>query len=102
MNELSSSLNGPVTENSMKTKAKKKWSYKVKTNSTHPPEKLFTKDAKTIARGMLSKKVSPRGIGSGIRMIQFFINRAGKNLPRGQRAELEKAKKIMREKLDRR
>jgi hypothetical protein len=27
---------------------------------------------------MASKKVSPKGIGSGIRMIQFFINRAGK------------------------
>ena len=24
------------------------------------------------------QKVSPKGIGSGIRMIQFFINRAGK------------------------
>jgi tRNA(adenine34) deaminase len=44
---------------------------------------------------MASKKVSPKGIGSGIRMIQFFINRAGKNLPASRRRELEKAKRIL-------
>lgn len=77
----------------------KKWSREVKTDSTHPPEGLFTKDAATITRAMASKKVSPRGIGSGIRMVQFFINRAGKKLPRRQRQELEKAKRIMQEKM---
>jgi uncharacterized protein DUF3175 len=76
---------------------KKKWSHKVTTDSTHPPQDLFTKDAKTIARAMASKKVSPKGLGSGIRMIQFFINRAGKNLPAGQKKELEGAKKILQE-----
>jgi tRNA(adenine34) deaminase len=70
----------------------------VKTVSTSPPEETFTKDAATIARVMASKKVSPRGIGSGIRMIQFFINRAGKNLPAKQKAELEQAKHILQEK----
>ena len=71
---------------------KNRWVRGVKTVSTFPPEGLFTKDAKTIARVMASKKVSPKGIGSGIRMIQFFINRAGKNLPPKQKQELEKAK----------
>ena len=47
---------------------------------------------------MASKKVSPKGIGSGIRMIQFFINRAGKTLPKKRRAELERAKRILQEK----
>jgi hypothetical protein len=84
----------------MDRKTKRRWSRDVNTDSTHPPPKLFTKDAKTIARTMSSKKVSPGGIGSGIRMIQFFINRAGRNLPRGQKKELERAKQIMREKLD--
>ena len=77
---------------------KKLWSHNVKTVSTFPPERTFTKDAKSIAKTMASKKVSPRGIGSGIRMIQFFINRAGKNLPAKQKNELEKAKKILQEK----
>jgi Protein of unknown function (DUF3175) len=44
---------------------------------------------------MASKKVSPKGSGSGIRMIQFFINRAGKNLSPTRRHELEKAKRIL-------
>ncbi len=74
------------------------WVHNVKTVSTFPPEGLFTRDAQTIARAMASKKVSPRGIGSGIRMIQFFINRAGKNLPAERKQELEKAKKILQEK----
>ena len=81
---------------------KKRWVSGVKTVSTYPPAGTFTKDAETIARTMASKKVSPRGVGSGIRMIQYFINRAGKNLPAERRAELEKAKKILQEKSKRR
>ena len=77
---------------------KTKWVRGVKTVSTYPPQGLFTKDAQTIARVMASKKVSPGGIGSGIRMIQFFINRAGKNLPPERKSELEKAKQILQEK----
>ena len=77
---------------------KKRWVRDVKTVSTFPPEGLFTKDAATIARVMASKKVSPKGIGSGIRMIQYFINRAGKDLPAGQRKELEKAKRTLQAK----
>ena len=48
---------------------------------------------------MSSKEVSPKGIGSGIRMVQFFINRAGKNLSPERKAELERAKEIMQTKL---
>lgn len=71
---------------------------KVKTVSTSPPKDLFTKDAQTIAKTMASKKVSPKGIGSGIRMIQFFINRAGKDLSATRRKELEKAKRLLQKK----
>jgi tRNA(adenine34) deaminase len=73
------------------------WVHKVKTVSTFPPEGTFAKDAKTIAKVLGSKKVSPKRIGSGIRMIQFFINRAGKNLPAARKRELEKAKRILQE-----
>jgi hypothetical protein len=83
-------------------KTKKKWVRGVKTVSTFPPAGLFTKDAETIARTMASKKVSPKGIGSGIRMVQFFINRAGKNLPAEQKRELEKAKQLLQVKARRR
>jgi tRNA(adenine34) deaminase len=77
----------------------KKWSHNVKTVSTYPPEGIFTKDAETIARVMSSEEVSPKGIGSAIRMVQFYINRAGKNLPASRKGELEKAKQILRKKL---
>ena len=77
---------------------KKRWVQHVKTVSTFPPKDLFTKDAKTIARVMANKKVSPKGIGSGIRMIQFFINRAGKSLPAARKRELKKAKRLLQDK----
>jgi len=44
---------------------------------------------------MARKDVSPRGIGSGIRMIQYFLNRGGRNLSATRRAELERAKRIL-------
>src|SRR3954468_17329243 len=75
-----------------------KWSGKVKTVSTYPPKDLYTKDAKTIARVMATKKVSPKGLGSAIRMVQFYINRAGKKLSGVRKRELEKAKHILQEK----
>ena len=79
-----------------KKKADKKfWVHKVKTVSTFPPEGTFNKDARTIAKVLGSKKVSPKGVGSGIRMIQFFINRAGKDLPAARKRALEKAKRLL-------
>ena len=61
--------------------------------------------AQTIARTMARKDVSPRGLGSAIRMIQYFINRGGKGLSATRRRELERAKRILqrrREKTKRR
>ena len=52
----------------------------MKTVSTYPPEGLFTEDAETMRAQMASKKVSPKGPGSGMRMLTYFINRAGKGL----------------------
>ena len=79
--------------------AQQKWAQRIKTVSTYPPPGLFTKDAQTIARVMGSKRVSPKGLGSGIRMIQLFINRAGRNLSPSRRKTLERAKKILQERL---
>lgn len=78
---------------------KKKWVQDVTTDSTSPPEGIFTKDAETIARVLARKDVSPKGIGSGIRMLQYFINRGGKGLSKERKKELEKAKKIMQERM---
>jgi tRNA(adenine34) deaminase len=82
-----------------KAPQQKRWSHKVKTVSTFPPEGTFTKDAKTIAKVMARKNVSPKGLGSAIRMVTFFMNRAGKSLPAERKQELQEAKEILRERL---
>jgi tRNA(adenine34) deaminase len=81
------------------TTAKKKWVSKVKTVSTYPPEGLFTKDPETIARQLASKKVSPKGPASGMRMLTYYINRAGKSLSESRKVKLEKAKQLLSKKV---
>ena len=76
-------------------KAAKKWSAKVDTDSTHPDHGLFLEDAESIAKALATKEVSPKGPASGMRMLNFYINRAGKNLPEERHKELEKAKEIL-------
>lgn len=80
---------------------RRKWSAGVKTDSTHPPAGLFNKDAATIARTLASKSVSPKGPGSGMRMLTFYINRAGRNLSAERRATLRRAKALLSERVRR-
>jgi len=82
-----------------KTGKNKRWVARVTTVSTYPPEGLFTKSASTIARTLASKKVSPKGPASGMRMLTFFINRAGRGLTPKRRVELEKAKKLLSQRI---
>lgn len=79
----------------MTKKTRKLWIASVTTDSTHPPPGLFTKSATTIARALASKSVSPKGPASGMRMLTYFINRAGRGLSEERRAELEKAKSLL-------
>jgi len=73
----------------------KKWVASVKSDSTHPPQGLFKRDAATIARSLASKRVSPKGPQSGMRMLNYFINRGGRGLSASRRKVLERAKKIL-------
>lgn len=82
-----------------KSHAGKKWVRDVKTDSTHPREGLFNQDAATIARELASKDVSPKGPGSGMRMLTYYINRGGKGLSASRKKELEKAKGLLSEKV---
>jgi len=81
------------------TNKTKKWIGKVKTVSTFPPEGLFTKGPETIARQLASRKVSPMGPASGMKMLTYYINRAGKGLSESRKAELEKAKHFLSKKV---
>lgn len=76
-------------------KGANRWVASVKTDSTHPQKGLFTKDARTIARSLASKRVSPKGLSSGLRMLVYYINRGGEGLSAGRRRELEKAKELL-------
>lgn len=87
------------SSNKSSTGKKNRWSGQVKTVSTFPPPGLFTKDAETIAKSLASKRVSPKGPGSGMRMLNFYINRAGKNLRDDRRAELQRAKRLLSERI---
>jgi uncharacterized protein DUF3175 len=78
---------------------KKRWSASVHTESTHPPPGLFKKSAPEIARSLASKRVSPKGPASGMRMLNFFINRGGKGLSASRKAELERAKRLLSERI---
>jgi tRNA(adenine34) deaminase len=72
-----------------------RWVAKVQTESTYPPEGLFNKDAAKIAKSLASKKVSPKGAASGMRMLTYYVNRAGHNLSAARKAELKKAKTLL-------
>jgi tRNA(adenine34) deaminase len=85
------------TASSSKAKSGRRWSASVHTESTFPEKGLFNKDASTIAKSLASKKTSPKGPASGMRMLNFYINRAGHNLPAARKKELEKAKAILSE-----
>ena len=91
--------NAEIVKGTSTRKGSTWWSSRVKTVSTFPPPGLFAKDAETIARSLASKKVSPKGPGSGMRMSTFFINRAGKNLSEDRKEELEKAKVLLSERV---
>ena len=80
-------------------KQTRRWSASVTTDSTHPQKGLFNKSAAVIARSLASKRVSPKGPGSGMRMLTFYINRAGHNLSATRKAELNKAKKLLSERI---
>jgi tRNA(adenine34) deaminase len=87
-----------MTEGARKQSARK-WVSKVKTDSTHPREGLFNKEPQTIARELASKEVSPKGPGSGMRMLTYYINRAGKGLSKARKDKLEKAKALLSERV---
>jgi tRNA(adenine34) deaminase len=78
---------------------KRRWVASVTTDSTHPPEGLFTKDAATIAKTLASKEVSPKGPVSGMRMLNYFINRGGHALTSERKSTLERAKMLLSQRI---
>ena len=73
----------------------------VKPAVTFVPPGTYGKDAESIARTLASKRVSPNGLGSAIRTVQFFLNRSGSGISKTRRRELEKAKHLLQQRLRR-
>ena len=93
----------------MKGKSKKYWSDYVTKHSFALELKggVFTwKDPKRIAKSLrksaeLSTRRKTTPFQSAMSMLNFYINRAGKNLPVKQKGVLEKAKIELRKEFDR-
>lgn len=77
------------------TPPSRRWSAKVDTDSTHPDHELFLQSAPKIAQALATKRVSPKGPASGMQMLNFYINRAGKNLSKERIVTLERAKDLL-------
>jgi Protein of unknown function (DUF3175) len=60
---------------------------------------LFAKDPETIAETLCTRELSPEGPASGIRLLAFYISHAAKGLSVSQLRNLEKAKKLLSERL---
>lgn len=62
---------------------------------------LFAKPAEAIAEALASKEISPQGPGSGLRLLAFYMNYAGKRLSPARRRTLEKARKLLADRVTR-
>jgi uncharacterized protein DUF3175 len=82
----------------------KRWSARVtgESNALDLESRVFKKkDARSIARSLKrsaerSKRRKSSPYRSAMSMLTFYINRAGKNLPKRDRARLEAAKRELR------
>jgi hypothetical protein len=88
----------------MASRSSKRWSQRVtkESNALDLESGVFAlKDPRAIARSLKrSAEASTRRrsepFRSAMSMLVFYINRAGKNLPKAQRARLEAAKDALR------
>jgi hypothetical protein len=72
--------------------SEKKWSGAVKTK-WEPPEGLFTKGKTEIARILAAQSDS---LKQAMSRLNFYINRAGKNIPKKQLRVLNMTKEVLR------
>ena len=79
----------------IKRKEKKYWVKDVKTTAVDVPPKTMTKSPEEIAAILLRQNRS-KGPGSINRFIQFYINRAGKSMPKEKVKKLKRAQEIIK------
>ncbi len=62
---------------------------------------LFAMPAESIAESLASRELSPQGASSGLRLLAFYIRHAAKWLSPSRRRKLEKAKKLLSDRVTR-
>ncbi|HEV2326462.1 MAG TPA: DUF3175 domain-containing protein [Terracidiphilus sp.] len=67
----------------------------MKPDSDRMPANLFAEPPEKIVEVLSSREVFPQGAASGMRVLSFYISRAGKGLSISRRRRLEKAKKLL-------
>lgn len=72
------------------------WSGSIKTK-WNPPEGLFLQDAETIAKTLAD---SSTDLKQAMSRLNFYMNRAGKNIKPSRRKILNKAKDLLRKKYE--
>lgn len=71
---------------------------KMEDDATFFPEGTMSKSTKEIVRVASSKKYAPKGLGSAIQYLTYYLNRAGKGLDADQRKRIERAREILQKK----
>ncbi|MGO9437570.1 MAG: DUF3175 domain-containing protein [Terracidiphilus sp.] len=74
----------------------------MKPDSLEIPAGLFSKSPETIAELLASKETYPDGPANGMRMLSFYIAYAGRHLSASRIRSLERAKKLLAARLERR
>jgi hypothetical protein len=64
-------------------------------DATFFPEGTLSKSASHIVKIAKSKRYAPKGIGSAIRYLTYFLNRGGEGLSKTQRRNIERARKTL-------
>ena len=68
--------------------------------ATFYPKGTMTKDAEIIYKVSKNKKYAPGGEGSAIRWLTYYLNRGGKGIKPRQRKEIERARRLLQQDLD--
>lgn len=98
-----------MPQSKIRTRARRRWSSRVtrESDALDLRRRVFTwRDPKRIARSLKrsaehSKRRKARPFQSAMSMLNFYINRAGRNLPAEQRHVLARAKDELRHLYDR-
>ena len=72
---------------------------KLRTAAVKFPRGVMSKSTIEIYREATNKKYAPKGLGSAIKFIQYYLNRGGSGISNSQRNRIEKAKEMLQKEM---